>query len=158
MICSLDEALAYENDEVVHRFASDYRVSIADAREIFVETKRWLWLCASHVAEANDGVGDKVPLLGEARVIDLMWHTFLLFTKDYAAYCRDHFGFFVHHQPRLRAEKEAWERKVAEDREAALAERRQTLRKGYEDVCKRLGQATLRKWCEEFPARFALEA
>lgn len=154
MISSLEEVLRYENDEVVHRFSTDFKIACADADEIFIETKRWLWLCASQMDNASDGVGDRVPLLSEARVIDLMWHTFVIFTDDYARFCKKYFGFFVHHHPRTRVEKEAWEKRVAADREGALAERRAMLRKAYVTVCDQLGPATLKKWCEDFPARF----
>jgi hypothetical protein len=150
----LEEVLRYQNDEVVDRFSRDNGIPEADAKEIFLETKRWLWLCADEMARSGDGIGEKIPLLSEARVIDLMWHTFLLFTSDYARFCQKYFGFFVHHQPRLRVEKDAWDRRVAKDRDAAVAERRKTLRRGYELVCERLGQDTLRKWCEDFPSRF----
>jgi hypothetical protein len=150
----LDEVLRYQNDEVVHRYVVDHEVSRADADEIFLETKRWLWLCASEMAAAPDGIGNRIPLLSEARVLDLMWHTFLLFTRDYADFCQKYFGFYVHHHPRTRVEKEAWDRRIAEDAPAAIAERRKLLREGYELVCDRLGQATLKKWCEDFPARF----
>jgi len=150
----LDEVLRYENDEVVHRFTADHGIEKADAEEIFLETKRWLWLCASEMASAENGIGERIPLLSEARVIDLMWHTFLLFTRDYADFCQKYFGFYVHHHPRTHVEKMAWERRVAEDRDAALAERRAMLRKAYVAVCDRLGERTLQKWCEDFPMRF----
>jgi hypothetical protein len=154
LIAALEHVLRYENDEVVWRFAADHGVSRADAAEVFLETKRWLWLCASEMDGSKDGVGVPIPLLSEARVLDLMWHTFVIFTKDYAGFCQRYFGFFVHHQPRLQVEKDAWERKVREDAPAALAERRAMLRGAYETICDRLGPATLRKWCEDFPARF----
>lgn len=150
----LDEVLLYENEEVVQRFMADFAISKADAEEIFTETKRWLWLCADEMETSANGIGSRIPLLSEARVIDLMWHTFLLFTREYAAFCQKYFGFFVHHQPRTHVEKMAWEHRVAEDRDAALAEKRATLRAGYLIVCDRLGQTTLKKWCEDFPARF----
>ena len=145
----LEEVLRYQNDEVVYRFSVDHDVALADAEEIFLETKRWLWLCAAEPTA-------KIPLLSEARAIDEMWHTFLLFTDDYARFCETHFGFFVHHFPRTRAEKESWEKEVAEDGDAALVKRRAHLRTAYEIICDRLGTATLKKWCEEFPARFNL--
>lgn len=149
LIRPLEEVLTYENAEVVKRFAGDYRVSIADAEEIFLETKRWLWLCAS--------APQRIPLLSEARVIDLMWHTFLLFTRDYARFCEEYLGGFVHHYPRTSDVKAAWEKQLAADPEGAKAERRATLRRACEMVCDRLGPATLAKWCEEFPRRFQLE-
>jgi hypothetical protein len=143
----LEEVLRYENAEVVYRFSVDHGVSLLDAEEIFLETKKWLWLCAAEPTA-------KIPLLSEARAVDEMWHTFLLFTDAYAKFCDEHFGFFVHHFPRTRAEKEAWEKQIAEDGDAAMVERRKLLRGAYEIICDRLGTETLQKWCEEFPARF----
>ncbi len=132
-------ALRYENSEVVKRFALDYGVTASD---------RWLWLCASEPA--------RIPLLSEARVIDLMWHTFLLFTRDYAQFCERYLGAFIQHYPRTSVIKDAWERQLAADPESAKRERRDTLRKACETVCDRLGPATLKKWCEDFPTRFPL--
>jgi hypothetical protein len=146
----LEDVLRYENAEVVYRFSVDHGVSLSDAEEIFTETKKWLWLCA-----AEPGI--KVPLLGEARAVDEMWHTFLLFTEAYANFCDTYLGFFVHHQPRTRAEKEAYEKQRAENSEAVFAEQKKALREAYEIICDRLGTDTLRKWCEEFPARFTFD-
>jgi hypothetical protein len=143
----LEEVLRYENGEVVYRFSVDHGFSISDAEEIFTETKKWLWLCA---AEPDA----KIPLLSEARAVDEMWHTFLLFTDAYAKFCDSNFGFFVHHFPRTRAEKESWDQQIAADPEAARSERRKLLRGAYEIICDRLGTETLQKWCEDFPARF----
>lgn len=144
---SLGDVLRYRNEEVVFRFAADFGVSHADAEEVFLETKRWLWLCATHPSLA-------LPLFSEARAIDEMWHTFLLFSRDYAAFCEEHFGAFVHHCPRTKRDQDAWNARVAADADAARAERRARLRKVYEVVVDELGVATLKKWCEEFPARF----
>lgn len=151
----LDEVLAYQNDEVVQRFASDFKTSRAEADEIFLETKRWLWLCADEMARAKDGLGEKIPLLSEARAIDLMWHTFVIFTRDYDRFCQKYFGFYVHHQPRTQVEKNAWAKKVEEDPEGAMRERRAMMKRGYELVYDRLGASVLKTWCEDFPARFA---
>ena len=32
--------------------------------------------------------------------VDEIWHTFILFTREYAAFCREAFGEFIHHVPR----------------------------------------------------------
>ena len=37
--------------------------------------------------------------------IDDMWHTFLMFTEDYANFCERYFGRFIHHSPRDENEK-----------------------------------------------------
>jgi hypothetical protein len=31
--------------------------------------------------------------------VDDAWHTFILFTRDYADYCDRRFGRFIHHEP-----------------------------------------------------------
>ncbi|MEX2029477.1 MAG: hypothetical protein WD906_00680 [Anaerolineales bacterium] len=32
--------------------------------------------------------------------VDEVWHAFILFTREYAAFCQDVFGEFIHHVPR----------------------------------------------------------
>lgn len=139
------------------RFAEDYGVSLADAEEIFLEMKRWLWICARRrqLVERGEAEFFPVPLFNEANAIDLMWHTFLLYTEDYANFCGMNFGFFVHHQPRSRAERAAWQSRIATDPEGAWAERRAGLRRVYEYLYDEIGPEKLVKWCEEFPVRFA---
>lgn len=36
-----------------------------------------------------------------SREVDTVWHTFILFTKDYAQFSKEAFGFFLHHQPSI---------------------------------------------------------
>ena len=153
---SLEKVLSYQNPDVVERFAEDHGVSVGDAEEIFTEMKKWLWLCAKRRRELEAGAEFfQVPLFNEAFAIDLMWHTFLLFTEDYARFCEQHFGIFVHHRPRPIAERKAWAAKIAADPEGAMAERRESLRRVYAYLYDVLGPDTLVKWCEEFPRRFA---
>jgi hypothetical protein len=153
----LATTLAYQNADVTARFAEDFHVSPADAEEIFTECKRWLWISAKRKVELERGIGESfiVPLFNEAFAIDLMWHTFLLFTEDYSEFCERHFGFFVHHYPRPRAERLAWAEKIRTDPEGARAERTASLEKVYSYLYDELGPEILVKWCEEFPARFA---
>jgi hypothetical protein len=148
--------LAYENLDVVSRFAEDFGLSFPESEEIFTECKRWLWLCAKRKLDLEQGIGESfvVPLFNEAFAIDLMWHTFLLFTEDYANFCHEHFGFFVHHYPRPRAERLAWQEKIRTDPEGARLERSASLEKVYSYLYDELGPDILVKWCEEFPARF----
>ncbi|EIV94550.1 hypothetical protein [Frankia sp. QA3] len=37
--------------------------------------------------------------LRPSRAVDLGWHTFLLFTKDYSLFCRKVAGTYIHHVP-----------------------------------------------------------
>ncbi len=156
MIRPLPEVLAYENAEVVYRFSDDFGIPFSDAHDVFTETKRWLWLCARHrEAKLNRrGAPPVLPLISEAHALDLMWHTFLLFTKDYAEFCTRNFGFFIHHTPLTHEQKEAERRESEADPEGALRARRQSLRVVYGYIYDELGAAILKRWCEEFPERF----
>ncbi|MGV9311750.1 glycine-rich domain-containing protein [Streptomyces sp. NPDC003691] len=37
--------------------------------------------------------------LAPSRLVDPGWHAFMLHTQEYADWCRNRFGFFVHHEP-----------------------------------------------------------
>lgn len=37
--------------------------------------------------------------IGPSKLVDIGWHTFILYTHDYAQYCQNAFGRFVHHEP-----------------------------------------------------------
>jgi hypothetical protein len=158
VISSLEEILAYQNDDVVARFSDDYSVPLSDSVEIFHEMKRWLWLAAKRAVEFKAGRVESIaiPLFNEARAIDLMWHTFLIYTRDYADFCERYFGFFLHHQPRAKLERDEWIKYMEANPEAARLERRANLKKVYELIHDEFGPETLVKWCEEFPARFTL--
>ena len=53
--------------------------------------------------------------------IDEMWHTFVLFTQPYAAFCQRYFGRFIHHAPSTRVEREGEQALWQSDPEAARA-------------------------------------
>lgn len=84
----LDEILRYENDRVVTRFLKLFDISRDEADELFQETKKFLWACSQTSEPLEPPV-----------IIDEMWHNFILFTRDYAAFCRSYFGYFIHHGP-----------------------------------------------------------
>ncbi len=57
----------------------------------FVEFKKYVFLCVRS--------SEKVGMT--SKTVDAVWHQFILFTKEYAAFCQSHFGYFLHHVPRL---------------------------------------------------------
>lgn len=144
-ITELKEALSYQNDEVVARFCADHGYSKEQGNEIFLETKRWLWLCALHSAEGHPGY--ELTMSEEMMVIDEMWHTFLLFTYDYADFCTRYLGRFVHHQPTPTSVKQTM----------TPEKRLQILKGNYEYIYDHLGPDVLKRWCEEFPERFSVK-
>jgi hypothetical protein len=85
---SKENVLVYCNSGVVKKYAQEYEVSIPVATERFEELKKFLFICATK--EGN---------FSPSFVIDDIWHTFILFTKDYANFCNDYLGKFIHHAP-----------------------------------------------------------
>ena len=73
---------------VIRRIASEERIRTRTASRRFVEMLKFLDVCAC----ADMAVSPP------ARV-DGAWHCFILFTRDYAAYCNERFGRFIHHEP-----------------------------------------------------------
>ena len=145
--CPLGKALSYENPEVVSRFVQLYDVSSEEAADVFVETKRWLWL-ASQVESGALSITD--PLL----IIDEMWHNFVLFTLDYTRYCTDCFGRYIHHAPTTQRDKERRRKAFEDDPVCAGQEHASRLQRQCDLIAAKLGGATLLKWYVDYPARY----
>lgn len=93
-IPQLDDVLAYQNQSVIKRYCDEHPgVSVSDAQQIFHDLLGWLWLgehrrkrqLASHMIR---------PLA----MLDNMWHTFILHTRNYADFCQHYFNRFLHHE------------------------------------------------------------
>ncbi len=86
----LADVAGYSNAEVVVRIAEKLSCDEAKAQAVFGQMKQYL--VAAALAPAGTS---KAP----SKDVDVAWHEFILFTRDYAAFCRVHFGFFIHHVP-----------------------------------------------------------
>lgn len=85
----------YKNKHVIERYCNEYNKPIKYGDELFEQLMKWLY--ASYKLQRSNAP----PLmLQDLLAIDLMWHTFILFTKDYASFCYQHFGYFIHHIPK----------------------------------------------------------
>lgn len=87
---SEQEVLSYRLPSLVERLRKELSLSEKEAGALFVDMLRFLYLCA------ND---EKQRSFSPPHLIDEAWHTFIIFTKDYEQFCRQNFGFFVHHVP-----------------------------------------------------------
>ena len=108
---SLESVASYQHPQLLTRLVEKVGMDADSARVLFEETKRFLYLCA---------ITDQ-PLAPTA-LIDEVWHHFMLYSEDYAAFCNDKFGFMINHRPWSNAEVAAsdWSivrrtRKLAED-------------------------------------------
>ncbi len=104
MLPDLDYLLAYQNPDVIERYKNDYPSNELGPEDALKELLKYFWLNEklksdkTH-APTNENLFFDCAIHSEMREIDTMWHTFLLFTKDYAAFCQRYFGKFIHHQP-----------------------------------------------------------
>ena len=75
-------------DHIVERLARDAAVSRDRARQLMAELFDFL----------DDSAGSNGPRR-PSPLVDRAWHTFILHTRDYAQFCQDRFGRFIHHVP-----------------------------------------------------------
>jgi hypothetical protein len=82
------EAASARYAPVIKRLARDKRIRVRSARKRFAEMLKFLDVCA-----------DSSVTVSPPPRVDDAWHTFILFTRDYADYCDRRFGRFIHHEP-----------------------------------------------------------
>lgn len=121
-----------------------YAVSFEEATDLFQETLAWLWLIGTTP-------GGLFVVDHSLTSIDEMWHTFILFTREYSAFCERNFGRYIHHAPTTYLEKQ----QARANPRRARAELRTAKRRMMGLVYDRLGEATLVKWFSSLPAWFA---
>lgn len=85
----LGRVLSYQNAEFIERLKDKLNLTHERAEVLFLDVKRFLYLCST-----RHGQWSPPPH------IDTAWHEFVLYTKDYARFCDDMFGRFMHHVPR----------------------------------------------------------
>jgi hypothetical protein len=97
--------LQYKNNKVISRYQSDFPDSKMRPEEALEELLKFIWLSHKLAADkkhfpANDALHFSCVIHHEMAEIDNMWHTFLLFTRDYHTFCQKHLaGVFFHHDP-----------------------------------------------------------
>jgi hypothetical protein len=152
-IAACHELARYQHEDLIARFLERWAVPRAEAEELFEELKKWLWLNA----RLNERALPTLMVSPSTRLIDEMWHTFLLYSVDYTQFCDRYFGFYLHHFPLPRAEVEARAEAYARNPEAELAELCERFVHQYELVHDYLGAETLSKWYAEYFDRYTDE-
>jgi hypothetical protein len=130
---SLEDVLRYGHPGVVRRYAEDHQATPEEAAELFREMLKWLYLCR-RATDAPGGLA--LAVHPEIEKIDWMWHTFLLFTRDYAAFYDRYLGAFIHHVPEEGGDETPVD-------ESAV---RRALEEQYAFVYDVLGEETLLAW------------
>ena len=79
---------AYQNSTLVEKYSKNENISIEKANEHFSALKEFLRFSTT----------TEKPCF-PSKDLDEIWHTFILFTKDYQYFCKSMLGKFVHHVP-----------------------------------------------------------
>lgn len=147
----LAEVLQYRNDDIVERFQETWDLPIDECQELFVDMLRWLWL-----AVAANEQPQPVPLAisQSTKLIDEMWHTFILFTKEYHEFCDKYFGRYVHHDPTTRSEYDRTIREYESNPDAVIEGNKIFFARQYEFIYDVLEEETLVKWYDTYLERY----
>jgi hypothetical protein len=141
----LHKILAYENEDVLSRFMDMYEVDVKEARDLFQETKKFLYLSQLPTVFIPD----------DLLIIDEMWHNFILFTPQYHEFCKEHFQNYFHHLPASKKEKEERERKRIANPVKAKEEYLEKLKALIEATFDHLGEETVIKWFQIYPEKYS---
>jgi hypothetical protein len=81
----------FHDENIVQKMMQEYSMPRDQANVLFQDTKMFLFLCTLYPGR-----------LGPTDALDRGWHTFILFTREYADFCQRYLGQFIHHAPIVR--------------------------------------------------------
>lgn len=146
----------YTSPEVILKFARDYNIAESQARMIFKETLKMLWLMVKHMLEIKMGGANQTPeafnVHKPMEPLDKMWHEFILFTQEYHQFCEDFFGCYIHHVPCSEKEYQAFKQRASEQKDEFIACERKSIAKFVRYIQENLGNETLKCWFMGMPA------
>ncbi|MEZ0209036.1 MAG: hypothetical protein ACAH17_02575 [Candidatus Paceibacterota bacterium] len=89
MSTTLSKVLTYQHPALLRRIERTLGLSTPEARKLFENMLSFLYKAGT----CNS------TRLRPSKEVDEAWHEFILFTRDYAGFCYQHFGLFIHHAP-----------------------------------------------------------
>lgn len=84
----LDSIMSYRNERVIERYIADNGGTQEEAERIYAAMLQYLVVCVLTQ-------GKRTP----SKVIDEMWHAFILHMKDYENFCKQYLRQIVYHSP-----------------------------------------------------------
>ncbi|MCO7224307.1 hypothetical protein [Pleionea sp. CnH1-48] len=144
-IVDLKLLLEFKDDDVIDGFCQKYDVTRDDANTIFEDMLRFFWLSEKYNSELLSVIDH--PIL----IIDKMWHTFILFTRNYVQFCNTYFGRYIHHAPTTISEKKEHKKKLKKE---ILQEKGQR----YELIYEMLGKDIFIRWFLIYPDQYTKDA
>lgn len=89
----LAQLLAFQNQRVVAYYCHHHStVTLTESQQLFQDLMGWMWL---HQYRKSRQL--KTWLFGPLLAVDAMWHSFILHTRDYHAFCEQFFNEYFHH-------------------------------------------------------------
>ncbi len=141
----------YMHEETILRFTDMFDVTMDEAKDIFHEMKNLFKLM--DICGGEEYIFTHEPLW----IIDEMWHTFILFSKDYREFCETYFNGMIDHNITIRKDKlniiDGLENKDPEITETVS----NAVRRLYELIYEHLGKETLVKWIDGFGKKYTIE-
>jgi hypothetical protein len=87
-VSSSENLVFLENDTIVSKIMKQMNVDETRAKSLFQDVQRFLWMSSK-----TDDPSIPSPTIDDA------WHEFILFTREYAEFCKKNCGRFIHHEP-----------------------------------------------------------
>jgi hypothetical protein len=88
-VAALRKIAAYPFLQVRNKLLKSGEFAVEQTESMIFEFRRWLAL----IVLGNNGI----PMISTQ--VDEVWHTFIVYTRDYTNFCNDVFGRYIHHQP-----------------------------------------------------------
>ena len=137
------QVFEYENRPVLERFKREYPEKATKADVIFSDLMRFFWASKKHFEDhklnPQDPALDFIFIMDEEmKDIDIMWHVFLLYTKDYMEFCDKYFNEYIHHLPDIVPN-------LPQDSQAFQLNLEKFLNYCYDN----LGETVIRRWFNE---------
>ena len=153
----LNRILKYKNPEVVARFSKSLGISKKASEVVFEDMLRFLWLTKRVEVQREKNSRKPLPdvsILEPMLIIDEMWHTFVLYTKEYMAFSEYYFGHFMHHEPTPVLRPEITQ--MHDDHEAPISYHStgEELEQLIEYVWDELGEDVALRWFKTFPKKY----
>ena len=135
----LSDILQYANVDIVNRYKRDFPGNSLSPENALEELLKFFWLSHKQLIDKekypnNEALKFSCAIHKEMAEIDDMWHTFLLFTKDYMNFCEKYFKYYIHHAPLSKNHIESKEYFIND------------LKKYLSYIYDNLGEETLIKW------------
>lgn len=138
----LEHILSYKCDDVIDGFMKSFSVSNTESQEIFKEMLRWIWYCNSPQSVGYRSIDSSIL------IIDEMWHTFILYTKEYHNFCHEYLGYYLHHSPTKKSDAIEFKKQTRKE----VLEIKKTQ---YELVYDLLGKNVFINWYQTYPEKYS---